>query len=320
MQPLLALVLLGFAAARLGYPAEAIRLLPAANAGPEQVKLLGREPTPREREWALLVQWSEIPDGIFQLALPEFSIRLDKTGWTRYVCGHRWQRAGLQVWRSDVPLQFEKPNPLKSDAPRHLRRKFEVEPEVLYQARLQSSAEAFDDRVEIRMQLTNESNQSLDPQIFWVCFLHGWGGEDFNRETVPGISHDTFFFREGRFLPWRSQERDFVFMRASGSALTPLGWKQLQHFRERDGDALPVKRHQPADGLRAALIQRSTGSLVVGLTSPDAAVLGGKIEYPCTDLGLGMGVLEPGATATVHATAWFLKGDLEALHRRTQKR
>jgi hypothetical protein len=144
-----------------------------------------------------------------------------------------------------------------------------------------------------------------------LCFLHGWGGAEFNRETVPGISHDTYFGRGGRLHPWRPQEKDFQFMRANGSALTALGWDQLAHYRAR-GTAMAVKPHDAADGIRAAVIRRPAGGpLTVGLTSPDAAILGGKIEYPCTDLGLGVGALAPGATASVTATAWFIKGGLE---------
>ena len=71
--------------------------------------------------------------------------------------------------------------------------------------------------------------------------------------------------------------------------------------------------HPPVEGLRVAMVETSSGPGVVGLTADAAAILGGKIANPCTDLGLGFGPLAEGATTELRATAWFVKGGLEEL-------
>lgn len=90
-------------------------------------------------------------------------------------------------------------------------------------------------RGDVHLQFFNQSGTQLDPQVFWICLLSGYGGPEFDQLTVPGFSRDTYFSCDDRFLPWRLQEDDHVFMAAKGSALTQLGWDQHNFFSNATG-------------------------------------------------------------------------------------
>ena len=257
----------------------ALRLTPMARATPPQLKLLGRDPTPFERYWGIFVQWPDVPDGIFQLSVPEFTATL-LDGSIKFVCGHEWQADGPHGLKMDVPLQFVRG---KKDQPFRPGEPYVIEPYKPYAARLRAWVRPHDDRVEIRIQLENQSKQELDPQAMWVCFLQGWGGPEFDRITVPGLSRESYFRRDEKFLPWRDQIQKFNFMGAGGSALTKAGWRQIDHFNKRNGKAATVRLHPAVEGVRAAIIDRNGERRVVALTSDHAAILGGKNSNPCTD-------------------------------------
>jgi hypothetical protein len=279
-----------------------LRLTPMACATPEQLRLLGREPIPFERDASMLVQWSAIPEGIFQIRCPEAILSLKNPRASFHlVRGQRWTADSANAWKFDNPLQ--------------VAHNTMGQPTVPYKARLRGWVRAAKDHVNLRFQLVNETEATLEPQVLWVCFMHGLRGPKQDQVAVPGISKDSFFQRDGQFLPWRTQETEFKFMPANGSALTKAGWQQYEDFKLRGPVEVNIRAHAPAEGLRAALVQRGTQQLVVGLRSADALILGGKCEYPCTDLGLGLDPLKPGDTAEVRATAWFLSGGLRELAR-----
>ena len=294
----------------------ALRLTPMARATPQQLKLLGRDPTPFELYWGIFVQWRDVPDGIFQLSVPEFVATL-MDGSTKFVCGHEWQADGPHGLKTDVPLQLvrrQKDNPFRPGHP------YVIEPYTPYAARLRAWVRAYEDRVEIRIQLENQSKTELSPQAMWVCFLQGWGGPKFDQITVPGLLRESYFRRDEKFLLWSDQIQKFRFMGAGGSALTEAGWRQIDDFTKRNGTAAKVRRHAAAEGIRAALIDRGGERHVVALTSDQAVILGGKDSNPCLDLGLDVGSLPPGASQEGRATAWFLRGGLDVLAKKLSER
>lgn len=294
----------------------ALRLTPMARATPPQLKLLGRDPTPFERYWGIFVQWRDVPDGIFQLSVPEFIATL-LDGSIKFVCGHEWQADGAHGLKMDVPLQFVRG---KKDQPFRPGEPYVIDPYRPYAARLRAWVRPHEDHVEIRIQLENQSKQELDPQVIWVCFLQGWGGPEFDQITVPGLSRESYFRRDEKFLPWRDQIQKFNFMGAGGSALTKAGWCQIDHFNKRDGKAATVRPHPAVEGVRAAIIDRIGERRIVALTSDHAAILGGKNLNPCTDLGLEIHSLPPATSQQVWATAWFLRGGLDVLSKKLSER
>ena len=286
---------------------DAISLTPMARATAEQLDVLGRQPTPHEVEWSVLVQWEKIPNGLFQLSVPEFVISL-KRRQLDFVCGQRWITDGDGGWKTEVPYQLvRRPSP-----------KDRIVPYAPYPAKLSAWVKPASDHVDVHLRFSNQSGRQLDPQVFWICLLSGYGGPEFDQLTVPGFSRDTYFSRDDRFLPWRPQEDDYVFMAAKGSALTQLGWDHHEFYQQRDGTAMAVKEHAAADGVRAAIIETPGGRCVVGLTSDSAAILGGKIMNPCTDLGLGFGPLAHGDAVDLRATAWFVEGGLSELRKKIE--
>ena len=276
-----------------------LRVTPIALATPEQLMLLGRDPKPFESDASIFVQWSAMPDAIFQIRCPEAIVGLDSPYKTfLFVRRQRWQPDGPGGWKFDVPLQVAKFTTGK--------------PYVPYPARLRGWVQAEEDHVDIRFQFVNQSESSLDPQSFWVCFLHEAAGTNSDRVVVPGVSHETLFLRDDGFLPWRAQESRFCFMPANGSALTEAGWQQSKYY-EKLGRKPNIMPHPPADGVRAAIITRGDRKFITAITSDDAVVLGGKCEYPCIDLSLGFDELAPGESIELSTTAWFLEGDLNDL-------
>ena len=117
-------------------------------------------------------------------------------------------------------------------------------------------------------------------------------------------------------MPCRPQEENFVFMPANGSALTALGWAHHRFFQKRDGTGIGLRQHPPVDGVRATVIDTPNGRCAVGLTSEIAAVLGGKIKNPCTDLGLRFSPLSDGEAVDLCVTAWFVEGGLLQLRKK----
>ena len=299
----IALVLLTGPLTSLAMSAEAahplLRVTPFAQATPEQLTLLGREPISFENDGSIFVQWSAMPDAIFQIRCPEGIVGLDSP-YTKflYVRGQRWRSDGPDGWKFDVPLQ--------------VARSSIGEPYAPYSARLRGWVRAGGDHIDIRFQFVNQSEKPLDPQSFWICFMHGTAGPNLDEVTVPGVSHDTLFLRDGRFLPWRAQESKFCFMPANGSALTEAGWQQSKYY-EKLGRKPNIAPHPPAEGVRAAIITRDDRNFITAITSDDAVILGGKCQYPCIDLSLGFDELVPGETSELSATAWFLEGDLNDL-------
>ncbi len=244
----------------------------------------------------------KIPGGLFQFSVPEFITSL-KRRHVDFVCGQRWVENGSDGWKTEVPFQLvRRPSP-----------KDGIVPYIPYRATLSAWVKASSDRVDIHLRFVNRSGRQLDSQVFWICLLSGTGGPDSDQLTVPGFSRETFFSRQGRFQPWYPQENSFVFMPAKGSALTQLGWEHHEFYRKRDGTAIAVQQHLAVDGVRAAIIETQSGRCAVGLTSESAAILGGKIMNPCTDLGLGFGPLSDGDVADLCATAGFVEGGLPQL-------
>jgi hypothetical protein len=288
-----------------------LRLTPMSRATEEQLRILGRAPTPFEDNWGIFVQWPELAGGLFQLSVPEGLLSL-RQGSFNYVCSQRWRSDPEGGWSFDEPLRFARRHPENPFVP---GKPYTIEPYVPYPARLRAEVEPFENRVELRFELINEGRETLEPQLVWICFLHGWGGPGFDRLTVPGFSRDTYFRRGGAFLPWRPQESGYRFMSAAGSALTARGWRTHAELAARGGKVIPVRPHPAAEGVRAARIETGGRPLVVALASEDAEVLGGGTGNPCTDLGLGLESLGPGRRGRVRATAWFIRGELDDLNR-----
>jgi hypothetical protein len=288
-----------------------LRLTPMVRATAEQLRILGRAPTPFEERWGIFVEWAEVPGGVFQLSVPEGFLTLRDRNF-RYVCSQRWESDGRGGWRFDEPLEFARRD---TTPPFEAGKPYTIQPYVPYPARLRARVEPFSDRVELAFELVNQGRKTLESELLWICFLHGFGGSDFKQLTVPGFSRTTFFRRDGAYLPWPAQETEYRFMAASGAALTAKGWRRHAEMQARYGDALAVRPHPAADGVRAGRIERGGRTLTVAIASDDAEVLGGPTGNPCTDLGLGLEPIPPGGTARVRATAWFVRGDFDALER-----
>ena len=71
-----------------------------------------------------------------------------------------------------------------------------------------------------------------------------------------------------------------------------------------------------ANPLRAVTAEIGGERYTVGISSPQALVLGGKEINPCTDMGIGFGDIPPGGAAVTEARIHFVKGTLEDLLQR----
>lgn len=271
----------------------ALCVTPCTLVTPEQVKLLGREPDQLEREQSLLVEWSKMPNTLFKMNFPESLLSLHSPVKSfDLVRELQWQTHASGGWKFDVSLKTSHGSLAKAGAP--------------YPARIRGWITPAADHLDLRLQLTNQSQQSLEPQSLFVCT-----GQNLPA-TVERVITADFFMRDGKFLPWGPQEAEFMFAPANISALTKAGWQQYKWFESRDRKP-PVRPHPPADGVRAGLINQGERQFVVALVSDDAIVLGGKSSNPCQDLSLGFGPLRPNETAQMSATWWFLEGGLDNL-------
>ena len=79
-----------------------LRMTPFALATPEQLKSLGREPISFEKDGSIFVQWSAMPDAIFQIRCPEGIVGLDRPDKSFfYIRGQRWRSDGPDGWKFD---------------------------------------------------------------------------------------------------------------------------------------------------------------------------------------------------------------------------
>lgn len=270
-----------------------LRVTPCILATSDHVRSLGREPNQLEREQSLLVEWSKIPDILFKINFPESLLSLHNPVKSfNYVRELQWETHGSGGWKFDALLKTSPYAEVPASAP--------------YPARIRGWITPAEDHLDLRLQLINESQQLIKPQSLFVCT-----GQNLPTTAKRVITAD-YFMRNGKFLPWRTQEENFEFASASIAALTEKGWQQCKWFESR-GQKPPVKPHPPADGVRAGLIDLGKRQFVVALVSDDAIVLGGKSSNPCQDLSLGFGPLEPGASAQMQATWWFIEGGLDDL-------
>jgi hypothetical protein len=92
------LMLGAFAALALAQPPP-LRLNPMSSATPEQLRILGRAPTPFELNWGIFVDWSEIPGGVFQLSVPEGFLTLRDRAF-RFVCSQKGWKGRLGIRRA----------------------------------------------------------------------------------------------------------------------------------------------------------------------------------------------------------------------------
>ncbi len=275
-----------------------LRLTPCARATAGQIELLGRSPHDLEREQSLFVEWSKIPHTLFKMNFPEAIISLGRLGSARasgfvYVRKLQWRPHGTDGWKFDVPLKTDIPSPFPPG----------VAPDL---CRIRGWITPAEDHIDLRLQLTNQTGQTLEPLSLFVCTGRNLGA------TAERLVTRDYFLRDGGFLPWEPQEAQFTFGPARIAALTEKGWQQFKWFADR-GHIPPVKAHPAADGCRAAVVQHDGKEYVVGFTSDDAVILGGKSSNPCQDLSLGFGPLQPGESAEVRARWWFLEGGLDEL-------
>ena len=289
------LLLVGWLSRSAAAAGPSLRLTPCARATAGQIKLLGRHPDDLEREQALFVEWSKIPHTIFKINFPEAIIFLGRLARSGYAAGFvyvrelQWGVHGTGGWKFDVPLKTDQRNP-PTPSP----------------CRIRGWITPAEDHIDLRLQLTNQTRQTLKPQSLFVCT-----GRNLGKTAARLVTRD-YFLRDGGFLPWEPQEAQFTFGPAHIAALTEKGWQQFKWFADR-GDTPPIKAHPAADGCRASVIQHDRKEYVVGFMSDDAVILGGKSSHPCQDLALGFGPLQAGESAEVRATWWFLEGGLDDL-------
>ncbi len=292
------LLLVGLLSGPAAAEEPSLRVTPCDQATPEQIKLLGHDLPQLSREISLFVEWSKIPNTLFMMHFPEaiISLRRLRSSWAAgfvYIRELQKEPHGTGGWKFDVPLKTDTRRPASVG----------ITP---YPCRIRGWITPAEDHIDLRLQFTNQSQQTLEPQSLFVCTGQNLGA------TGDRVITGDYFMSEGKFLPWGPQESKFTFAPARIAALTEKGWQQYKWFEDR-GYTPPVKPHPAADGCRAATIKYDGKEYVVGFASDDAVILGGKSSNPCQDLSLGFGPLKPGESAEVRATWWFIEGDLHDL-------
>jgi len=250
-------------------------------------------------DYLIVAEWSALPDARWIIQAPEAicSILVFPHQFSLPE-GSRWtarRDAGLRMEPcTDMPTALLKDGSLEDPLGRaRLDGVFEGEMEVVGEG-----------AVALRFTLTNRSETAWRDLYVWVCLLHQHAPFPYATyvHTDEGFVKFDFFGGLGGF--------------AEARTFTPKG-KALR-------DALLAEGHrtawhppqQVANPLRAVTAEINGERYTVGISSPQALVLGGKESNPCTDMGIGFGAIPPGGAAVTEAQIHFVKGTLEDLLQR----
>ena len=224
--------------------------------------------------------------------------RAEGAFWTLRLCERfgvataQWEYPPAAAWVADGEKGMEYgDHPVSSDAS--------------IQGRSSSRVAVNGDELSFEVSLHNDSPAVWTDAWCWVCLIHLWAGSfQANCELPVGMEED----------PWRP----------CASLVAPKErWLKWCPTRERREVSERIAQHharmwQPhIEAVRGAVrawrivAQRSTQQFIE-LSSRDAIILGWS-HWPCTDMGLYFGSLEPGSSATVHGKLRFSETPYEPI-------
>ena len=171
----------------------------------------------------------------------------------------------------------------------------EVAPEDSPSGTCSCQVNSKDDTLTFEIGVTNRSNEVWPDCWGWLCFIHCWAQA----------------FQANCELPVGEPEKPWV----PASALeAPLGrWLKWCPVAEHAATAERIARNhkarwqphiQATQGAVRAWRAHSASQQFVQLTSPDAIILGWS-HWPCTDMGVYFGSLEPGQTGSITGQVEF---------------
>lgn len=250
-------------------------------------------------EYFIVAEWSALPEARWIIQAPEAicSILVYPHQFSS-PNGARWTARKGGGWRlggcTDMPTALLKDGSLEDPLGRErLDGVFEGEAEVMGEG-----------VIAVRFTLTNNSDIVWRDLYAWVCVLH---------EHTP-FPYATHVHTDEGFVKFDSFDGLGGF--AEARTFTPRG-KALRDALLAEG--MQTAWHPPqqvANPLRAITAEIDGEDYTVGITSPQALVLGGKETNPCTDMGIGFGDIPAGGAGTTEARIYFIKGTLEDLLQR----
>ncbi len=154
-----------------------------------------------------------------------------------------------------------------------------------------------EDALTFEISVTNRSGQEWPDCWAWLCFIHRWGRA----------------FQANCELPVGEPEDPWVAVNCLDAPLERwLKWCPVAEHAEiaqRIGGNHQARWQphiQAAQGAVRAWRVYGTSQQFIQLTSPDAIILGWS-HWPCTDMGVHFGTLEPGQTGTVTGQLEFFE-------------
>ncbi len=238
----------------------------------------GRAPAElkRERIPALVVEWNRA-EGLF---------------WTLRLC----ERFGLQ------DRQWEYPTPAQWATDAEGRISYSNHPPSEDQSvagRAGVSATVGEDDLTFEVTLYNDSESAWPDAWAWVCLIHRWAGS----------------FQANCELPAGPEGR--VWTPCASLRAPKERWLKWCPVRDKADVAARIGLHQaymwqPHIQAMAGAVRAWRMALgrpvqqFIEMSSPDAIILGWS-HWPCTDMGLYFGTLEPGQSDTVHGRIRFFE-------------
>lgn len=149
--------------------------------------------------------------------------------------------------------------------------------------------------------LHNSSQKDWPSPYLWICLVHRYALQFEPRTWVRA---------DGRFLPFEATCPEDCGP-AGMRMLTNRGRDEMDRLGKLGLDDGGFCEYCSPVGLRAATGKIEGRCCVAGLASPNAAILGGCDDNPCTDLGVSFGPVPQGESRSVRLAAYFLFGTLD---------
>lgn len=227
----------------------------------------------------LVVQWDQAPELVWTLRLAEmFGTRTQKWGYQPHTL---WQGDAGALSYTDCPIAGQ----------------------GQAQGRCSCKAWTADDALFFELSLCNDGTETWEDCWAWLCLIHRWARA----------------FQANCELPAGAAEQ--LWVPTSGLRAPMERWLKMCPFHERGELAYRIgenqgTRWQPQvvahhGAVRAWRIEGKRRQFIQ-LSSPDAALLGWS-HWPCTDMGVCFGTLEPGQVGRVSGQLEFFEETFEPI-------
>ncbi len=228
----------------------------------------------------LAVQWDQAPELVWTLRLTE-------------MMGSRAQQWGYQPhvqWRADADGALS-----YVDCP--------ASKEGQAQGRCACKAQVVGDALLFELSLSNDGSETWEDCWGWLCLIHRWARA----------------FQANCELP--AGEGEQLWVPASSLRAPMERWLKICPYHERGELAYRIGENQGSrwqphvvahhSAVRAWRIEGNRRQFIQ-LSSPDAALLGWS-HWPCTDMGVCFGTLEPGQVGRVSGQLEFFEETFERI-------